>query len=109
MSVDYYKNTMVPNTRIKRLAGRIHLFFNACPRCGGSAPAVDCCVVCRNIHANNEWGTIEPNRRQQYPPSPATKALWWYCWLHPAMERLQREIHDEHVRELSKKGATDAA
>ncbi len=99
--MDYNARTIRPHTRWNRIIGRLCLFWNRCPRCNSDAPAVDCCVVCRNVHSTNEWGTIEPNRRQQYPPTLATKALWWYCWLHPSMDSLQADITRDHIRNIS--------
>lgn len=83
---------MNPTSWIKRIAGRWRLLLNACPRCNSDAPHVDKCVVCRNVM---EGAMTQPNRRQQYPPTMATKAMWWYCWLHPGMQKMQREIEKE--------------
>lgn len=98
MSVDYEHNCIAPTSRWNRAIGHLRLFWGCCPRCNSDAPAVDCCVVCRNIH---EDGASVRNLRQQYPPSLATKALWWYCWLHPGMAKLQRQIKQDHIDDLN--------
>lgn len=77
-----------PTSRLRRLLGRIRLWHGFCPRCNSDAPWVDKCAVCKSVH---EGGVTVPNNRQQYPPSIATKALWWYCWVHPSMIDIQVE------------------
>ena len=80
---------------LDRQLGRLRLWSNFCPRCNGDAPHVYACVVCRNV-ANGK-GSTEPNRRQQYPPTRETKALWWYCWMHAGFPRMQRDYEKEQA------------
>ncbi len=97
MDVDYYRGTILPTSWWRRVRGRGRLFWNLCPRCNSDAPAVDCCWVCRNVQLG---GVTVPNRRNQYPPSLATKALWWYCWCHPDLEDQQRYVVRKHIERL---------
>lgn len=73
--------------RLHRIIARYRLWWGFCPRCNSDAPAVDTCDVCHFV--------MDPlpqrNRRQQYPPSIATKALWWWCFVRPPVSRQQRE------------------
>lgn len=80
--------------RWDRLCGRIRLLFGFCPRCNSDSPAVHTCSVCRNV--GNGQGSTEPNRRQQWPPTLETKALWWYCWMHAGFYEMQRD-HERAV------------
>lgn len=82
-------SVITPRNRMRRFQGWLRLFGNHCPRCNSDAPAVDTCCVCKQVA--NGLGSTEENKRQQYPPTPETKALWWYCWHHAGMERLQKE------------------
>ncbi len=36
------------------------------------------------------------NVRQQFPPIVATKALWWYSWVHPGYEDMQKNWY-KHI------------
>ena len=72
--------------RLHRFIGRWRLWWGFCPRCNSDAPAVDWCYVCRSYIADDY--VIQEGRRQQYPPSRATKALWRHVWTNPAMTML---------------------
>ena len=63
---------------VNLLRGRWRLMWNQCPRCNSDAPAVDDCHVCVNVVSPE--GGFENNRRQQYPPSKATKRWWLSRW-----------------------------
>ena len=96
-----------PDTRVSRLIGRFRMLFGFCPRCSSDAPAVDSCSVCKQVYEDGAK-TTAPNRRQCYPPNLATKALWWYTWLHPYYaahqrdwERLEREKFNKRVANIS--------
>jgi len=68
-----------PTSILSRLLGRIRLLGHRCPRCNSDAPNVDTCAVCRHrACGGNRWLVY---RREHYPPSRATKALWWYRWV----------------------------
>ena len=82
-----------PAKKIDRVKGRIRLFFGECPRCNSDAPAVDNCVVCKMIHVDGQ-NTMEKNVRQQFPPTVATKALWWYQWVNPGFKKIQKSYRD---------------
>lgn len=76
-----------PELKIDRLIGKWRLFHGYCPRCNSDAPAVDKCSVCKQVHIDGENLTFKNIRH--YPPNTATKALWWYSWVHPAFEKMQ--------------------
>lgn len=75
--------------RFHRIIGRIRLFFNACPRCNSDAPAVYSCAVCKQVYPNGA-GISEENHRQLYPLNLATKSLWWFSWMVPTFDSMQR-------------------
>lgn len=68
--------------RYSRFKGMLRLFWGSCPRCNSDAPAVYNCNVCARLYDKSDGNEVA-NYRQQYPPSPATKSLWWHNWLHP--------------------------
>jgi hypothetical protein len=77
-----------PKTRFLRALGLLRLFFNQCPRCNSDAPAVDTCFVCKQSHIPGQMTTVSTTRGL-YPPTPASKALWLYSWLHPGLDSMQ--------------------
>jgi len=81
-------NILNPKKRLHRIIGRFRLLLGFCPRCNSDAPAVYSCSVCKQVYEDGAKTTV-PNARQCYPPNLATKALWWYSWLHPCFESMQ--------------------
>jgi len=79
-----------PQNRIDRFFGRWRLLCGFCPRCNSDAPHVYHCAVCKQVHIPGQTAT-QNNNRQSYPPTRATKALWWYTWMHPAFDSMQKE------------------
>ena len=77
-----------PDKWFHRLRGRSRLILGNCPRCNSDAPEVYFCAVCKEVHIDGQ-NTTERNVRQQYPPIRATKALWWWVWMHPGFNDLQ--------------------
>ena len=61
------------------ILGRWRLLFGNCPRCNSDAPAVYSCTICDQV-IDEDSGQLCQNYRQQFPPTPATKALWWSKW-----------------------------
>ena len=91
-------NVLSPGKWWHRLFGRYRLLHSFCPRCNSDAPAVATCSVCKQVYEDGARGT-KPNRRQCYPVNRATKALWWYSWVHPGFESMQRSW--ERIKEVS--------
>lgn len=87
-----------PKKRIDRLFGRLRLITNRCPRCNSDGPYVDNCSVCRQVYLFYQMTTTK-NRREHYPPNLATKALWWYSWMHPGFEKMQQDWEKENQGE----------
>jgi len=83
-------NVLNSRKRLHRIIGRFRLMLGFCPRCNSDAPAVDSCFVCKQVYEDGAKTTV-PNRRQCYPPNLATKALWWYSWVHPGFQAMQDE------------------
>ena len=83
-------NILNPKRRLHRIIGQHRLLHSFCPRCNSDAPAVYTCCVCKQVYESGAMITT-PNRRQCYPVNLATKALWWYSWLHPAFDQMQRD------------------
>jgi len=79
-----------PKRRFHRIIGRYRLLHSFCPRCNSDAPAVDTCSVCKQVYEDGAATTVQ-NIRQCYPVNLATKALWWYSWMHPRFESMQRD------------------
>ncbi|MCK4782159.1 MAG: hypothetical protein KAV87_00300 [Desulfobacteraceae bacterium] len=71
-----------------RFLGRWALLHGFCPRCNSDAPEVYECAVCKMAHENGQNRLVK-NHREMYPPNRATKAYWWYLWMHPGLDNLQ--------------------
>ena len=80
---------LTPSTRFQRIVGRFRLLTGACPRCNSDAPYVYSCSVCKQIYKAGEITTVSNDRT--YPLTLATKALWWYSWLHPGHSKMQAD------------------
>ena len=77
-----------PEIRLHRILGRWRLLFGSCPRCNSDAPEVYHCAVCKQVHVDGQSLTV---KNQRYLPNRATKALWWYTWMHPGFNELQNK------------------
>jgi hypothetical protein len=102
----YYKGRgeimiMNPEKRWDRIWGRVRLFFGSCPRCNSDAPVVYFCAVCKQIYVKGTL-TTEKNSRQEFPPNRASKALWWYTWMHPAFDSMQKDYEKSVKKDLPK-------
>lgn len=78
-----------PNIRLHRLIARWRMLHSFCPRCNSDAPGVYDCAVCKQIHIDTQLPTVKNNRN--YPVNMATKALWWYSWVHPGHDEIQKK------------------
>ena len=77
------------NRRLHRAIGRYRLMWGFCPRCNSDAPAVYSCSVCKQVYEPGAMTTVKNQR--QCPLNQATKALWWFTWMHPCFARAQSE------------------
>lgn len=77
------------NSFLGRFNGRWALMHGFCPRCNSDAPEVYTCSVCKMSHVDGQ-NRPEKTTRGMYPPNRATKALWWYTWMHPGLKNLQK-------------------
>jgi len=84
-----------PNKFIHRLIGKYRLLFSFCPRCNSDAPGVYYCFVCKQVHIDSQKALAKNNRH--YPINLASKALWWYTWVHPSFENMQKD-HENYLQ-----------
>lgn len=90
-----------PDSKLNLSRGIFRLWNNQCPRCNSDAPGVDNCWVCGKAHMDD--GRISSNIRgtAPYPPNLGTKGLWFYTWVHPFRDAIQRAKNEDSRKEAA--------